>query len=112
MAKRLNSKQKGNRGERELAEVLRMAGFEAHRAQQYCGRAGTEDISHNIPGLYIECKRVERLNLPDAYRQATRDAPTHKAPAVIHKANHSPWMISLSLEHFLDILRAPNGLDL
>ena len=40
-----NSKQKGNRGERELAAKLRDLGCpSARRTQQFCGNAGDEDI--------------------------------------------------------------------
>ena len=37
----INSKQKGNAGERELAKILRDTyGFECRRTQQFCGKGG------------------------------------------------------------------------
>lgn len=101
-----NGNAKGKAGERELAKVLKKAGFEARRAQQYCGQAGDEDIRHNIPGLYIECKRVEKLNVLRAYKQAVTDsAGSHKVPAVMHRCNRSPWMVTVSLDDFLALLK-------
>lgn len=102
----INGNRKGKVGERELAAILRERGFQARRAQQYCGAAGTEDITHDLPGVYLECKRVERLNLHQAYRQACRDnRDAALAPVVAHRVNRSPWLVTMSLEDFLLILR-------
>ena len=56
----MNSREKGKRGERELAGELRRHGYDARRGQQYCGANGDADVV-GLPGLHIECKRVERL---------------------------------------------------
>lgn len=60
-----NSRQKGARGERELARILREYGYDCRRGQQYCGANGDADVV-GLEGIHIECKRVERLNLEDA----------------------------------------------
>lgn len=60
----MNSRNKGAAGERELAKVLKGYGYDCRRGQQYCGANGDEDVV-GLPGLHIECKRVERLNLED-----------------------------------------------
>lgn len=57
-----NSRRKGASGERELAKKLREYGYEARRGQQYCGSNGDADVV-GIPGIHIECKRVEALNI-------------------------------------------------
>ena len=57
-----NSRRKGTAGEIELAKELRKYGFDTRRGQQYCGANGDADVV-GIPGLHIECKRVERLNV-------------------------------------------------
>lgn len=54
----MNSRQKGARGERELAKVLRSYGYETRRGQQYCGANGDADVM-GLPGIHIECKRVK-----------------------------------------------------
>ena len=61
----VNSRAKGARGERELAEILRCYGFSARRGQQYRGGADSPDVM-GLPGIHIEVKRVERLNIYDA----------------------------------------------
>ena len=108
----MNGNAKGKVGERELAKVLAAHGYEARRAQQYCGAAGTEDIKHNIPGIYIECKRVEKLNVLKAYERAKEDsAGTGSVPTVMHRCNRSPWLVTLSLKDFLSLLRVGDELD-
>lgn len=101
-----NGNAKGKVGERELCNVLKNHGFEARRSQQYCGQAGDEDVQHNIPGLYIECKRVEKLNVLKAWKQAKADSAGSAAiPVVMHRANRTPWMVTLTLDDFLALLK-------
>ncbi len=69
----MNSREKGKRGERELASKLREYGYGTRRGQQYCGANGDADVV-GLPGIHIECKRVERLNLDDAMTQAKADS--------------------------------------
>ena len=52
----MNSRDKGKRGERMLAEELRNAGYEAHRGVQYQGGRDSPDVETNIPNVHIECK--------------------------------------------------------
>lgn len=106
-----NGNAKGKRGELELSAVLRAAGYEARRAQQFKGAAGDEDVTHNLPGLHIECKRVEKLNVRQAYKQAVSDALDFKTPIVAHKVNRGPWLVTLSLDDFLSLLKAGDDLD-
>ena len=68
----MNSREKGKRGERELAGELRRHGYDARRGQQYCGVNGDADVV-GLPGLHIECKRVERLDLYAAMAQAEKE---------------------------------------
>ena len=69
----MNSREKGKKGERELAGILKAHGYKARRGQQYCGTSGEADVI-GIPGVHIECKRAEALNLYTAMAQAVRDA--------------------------------------
>ena len=101
----MNSKAKGGRGERELAAELRAHGFDAHRGQQFSGGVDSPDV-YGLPGIHIECKRVERLNIDTAYEQATRDAAGQKIPAVFHRKNRRKWMVTLSLDDFMEIYKA------
>lgn len=98
----MNSKAKGGRGERELAEVLRQYGFEARRGQQFAGGIDSPDVV-GLPGIHIECKRVEKLNIDNAMEQAIRDSEGKAIPAVFHRRNRRPWMVTMLLEDFMKI---------
>lgn len=100
----MNSRQKGKRGELELARVLREYGYDARRGQQYCGAIGDPDVL-GLPGIHIECKRVERLNLADAMAQAKHDARPGEAPAVFHRRNHAEWLVTMRLEDWVFLYR-------
>lgn len=101
----MNSKRKGSGGERELLEILRGNGFpDAHRNdQRYVSGFHNPDISAELKGkpLHIEVKRVERLNLSEAMKQAVRDADGAAIPIVAHRRNREPWMITLRLDDLL-----------
>lgn len=100
----INSRQKGKAGELELSKALRQYGYDCRRGQQYSGANGDADVV-GLPGLHVECKRVEKLNLLDAMTQAKQDAKDGLFPTVIHRKNHSPWIVSIELENFMDIYR-------
>ena len=70
----VNSRNKGKAGELELAhELTRILGCEARRGQQFSGSPDSPDVMTNLPGLHIECKRVERFNLYDALAQSAQN---------------------------------------
>lgn len=100
----MNSKQKGARGERELAKVLRAHGFKTRRGQQYCGANGDADVI-GLPNIHIECKRVERLNLYDAIAQAKSDAKQDEIPVVMHRKDKCDWLVTMSLDDFMKIYK-------
>lgn len=99
-----NSRAKGARGERELAKKLREYGYESRRGQQYSGANGDADVV-GLPGIHIECKRVERLQLDDAMSQAIGDAKEDEFPAVFHRKNNAPWLVTMKLEDWIEIYR-------
>ena len=102
-----SQREKGKRGERELAGQLREYGYDCRRGQQYCGRSGAADVV-GLPGIHIECKRVERLNLHDAMDQAVRDAGAlpedgRPFPAVFHRRDHEEWLVTMRLEEWIHL---------
>lgn len=108
----MNSRNKGAKGERELSNVLKDYGYKCRRGQQYCGSNGDADVV-GLPGIHIECKRVERLNLYDAMDQSKRDALEGEIPAVFHRKNRCEWLVTMRLEDWIHIYReweAGNGL--
>ena len=99
----INSREKGARSEREVARILREHGFEgARRGQQFSGANGDPDVV-GIPGIHIECKRVERLNIDKAFDQSKGDARDGEIPIVVHRRNARPWMVTMSLEDWLKL---------
>lgn len=100
----MNSRQKGAAGERELARILREEGYDCRRGQQFSGSNGDADVV-GLPGIHIECKRVERLNLEDAMEQSRRDARDGEIPVVMHRKTRSPWLVTTTLEDWITIYR-------
>lgn len=96
----MNSREKGCKGERELAKILRDYGYMARRGQQYSGANGDADVV-GITGVHIECKRVERLNIHDAMNQAVRDAREGEIPVVMHRKNRTEWIVTMRLEDWM-----------
>lgn len=100
--RKINSRQKGARGERELAHVLMSHGYSARRGQQFSGANGDADVV-GIDGLHIEVKRVERLNIEQAMEQSRNDARLGEIPVVMHRKNHEPWKVTMDIADFLRI---------
>lgn len=97
-----NSRQKGKRGELELAKVLREHGINARRGQQYSGASGDADVV-GMNGIHIECKRVESLNVEKAMQQSEHDARDGEVPVVMHRRNGEKWKCTLRLTDFIDM---------
>ena len=100
---RVNSRRKGAAGERELARLLKEHGFDARRGQQYSGLGGDDVVG--LPGIHVECKRAERLNVDLAMAQAERDAKEGELPAVFHRKNRREWLVTMRLEDWISIYR-------
>lgn len=105
----MNSKQKGARGEREIAHILQERGYDARRGQQFCGANGDPDVI-GLPGVHVEVKRVEKLNIEEAMNQSKVDARPQEIPVVFHKRSRKDWLCTLKLDDFLDLYEeAKNG---
>ena len=100
----MNSRDKGCRGERELANKLKEYGYECRRGQQYCGANGDADVV-GLDGVHIECKRTERLSLYDALAQAKADAKDGETPVVMHRKNHCEWVVIQPLEDWIELYK-------
>lgn len=103
----INSKRKGKTGELELARKLRELGYEVRRSVQYNGKEeeGQADLL-GLPGIHIECKRTEKLNLYEAIGQAKRDSEGKgELPVVFHRRNNCEWLAILPLEDFIKLYR-------
>ena len=95
------SQSKGRRGELELSRLLQGYGYDVQpgRAQSY---GEVPDLT-GLPGVHIEVKRVERLNVPEAMKQAVRDAEKFHdgAPTLFHRRSREPWLVTMRLHDWL-----------
>lgn len=101
----INSRRKGAEGERSLAKKLKEYGYDCRRTVQYCGKSGEAADIIGLPGIHIECKRVERLNLEDAMAQSKRDAREGEVPTVMHRKNNCEWLVTMRLEDWIEFYK-------
>lgn len=101
-----SSQRKGAAGEVELRDILRQQGYPVERggSQTY----GEVPDLYGLPGIHIEVKRVQRLNLHEAMRQAERDAEKFKdgAPTVFHRMNREPWLVTMPYTAWIELYNA------
>lgn len=102
------SQRKGAEGERELAAILQKYGYD-------CSRGGSMTFGQipgvtGLPGIHIEVKRVEKLNVVEAMEQSIRDSERMKdgVPALFHRRNRKPWLVTMRLEDWMKIYRGGN----
>ena len=100
----MNSRQKGKRGELEVKNLLNGYGYSCRRGQQYCGSNGDADVI-GLPGIHVEVKRVQKLNIYDAVDQAKRDKKPEELPAVFHRKNNCEWLVTMPFEEWIKIYR-------
>ena len=90
---KINSKAKGDAGERELARLLRSQGHLcARRGQQYSGVNGDADVV-GVKGIHIEVKRQEKVFDEKWMKQAEDDARKGEIPVVVYRRNHEQWKL-------------------
>ena len=92
---------KGRGGELELCRILNEEGLPVSPGMPL-SFGGTPDLV-GLPGVHIEVKRTERLNLRAAMEQAERDALAFQdgAPAVFHRQNRRPWLVTMRLDDWI-----------
>lgn len=99
------SKNKGERGELLLRDELHGYGFESvHRGSVF---QGTSDLV-GLPGIHVECKFVEKLNIRSALVQAEIEAEKRQdgIPTVFSKTSRKPWIVTMNLEDWMRLYKA------
>lgn len=100
----VNSKRKGKAGELEVANMLKTWGFAGRRTAQYNGKEqGSLADVIGLPGIHIEVKRVEKLNIYEAIDQAVRDSKESEIPTVWHRKNNHGWLITMQLPDWMEM---------
>ena len=96
--RKVNSRQKGARGEREAADYLTRLGFPCERNARI-GVPGADDLRcPSLPHVHIEVKRVQGMDLDtallaDAMDQAA-DAADGRRACVLWRPNGKRWRMS------------------
>ena len=105
------SQRKGRAGEMELARLLQGYGYDVQPGQAVSYGA-TPDLV-GLSGVHIECKRNERLNVPEAMAQAVRDADRFRdgAPAVFHRRNRSGWLVTMQICDWMEMYQKAQKID-
>lgn len=104
----VNSKAKGARYERELASKFREQGYDARRTAQYCGNTGDASDVVGLPGIHVEAKHQEKMQLYDWIAQAVRDAEAGgkgNLPAVFHRKNNAETLVTMRLDDWFRLYR-------
>ena len=103
--KRINSKDKGKRGERMFAAYLNenCKHADARRGQQFQGGPESPVVVSSLP-YHFEVKFRENLNVHKAMEQARKEAPPEKTPNVQWKKSREDWLTILLTDDFLKIV--------
>ena len=106
------SRDKGKRGERELAQLFTGEGYPAKRfgfAQSSCGGVdGADVVCAALPWLHIECKRYNKFmgsKLRAALEQSERDRKPNTIASVFHREDDSKWYCTMEAVDFFRVLR-------
>lgn len=95
------SRNKGAAGERELKDRLNaLLGADiVKRGYVFLHQSDCVGLKN----VHIECKRVEKLNVSLAYKQAVNEAQKRSdgIPCVFHRKNREPWLVTMSLEDWV-----------
>ena len=109
-------KNKGSGFERELASYFaNKTGLRVHRTlgtnidNSSSDLHGSRDLQ-GLPNLAVEAKRVEKLNFPEAMRQAIDNAgDSGDIPIVINRRNHQKTedaFVLMTLKDFMRLYKA------
>lgn len=101
---KINSKDKGARFERCLADYFKSKGYNAHRTAQYCGNTGEAADIVGLLGIHVEAKHQETMRLYEWMQQAIHDAEAsgkNVMPVVFHKKNRAEVLVTMRLDEWM-----------
>lgn len=101
-----SAQRKGADGERELANVLKEYGFEVRRGQVF----NHESDMVGLDKIHPEVKRVEKLNVVTAMKQAIQESQIRNdgVPTVFHRRNREEWLVTMRLTDWIELYRKWN----
>ncbi len=100
-----SSQLKGRRAEQEVSRLLQTQGFEVRPGAPLS--FGREADIIGLPGVHIEIKRHEKLEISTWMKQAAADAEKFKdgLPTVIFRCNRTPWRVVMDLSDWLKLYK-------
>lgn len=112
--KRINSKQKGKRGELQWRNVLHAEGFNtAYRAQQYCGSNDSADvICPELPTLHFEVKVGNQIpsKLYDFMSQARNDCGDN-TPILAVRRDNCEWLVVMASADYFALVKESDAIQ-
>lgn len=96
-------RRKGVTGEREVAAIFRVHGFECDRTPNSGGLRIKGDLYGTVPA-HVEVKRHETLRLPAWLRQAEAEAEEDALPVVAFRQNRGTWYAAIPLHDLARLL--------
>lgn len=113
-----NSRAKGVAFEREVAKAFEAAGFTVRGLEsggdhfvvgsRYHSKvAGDGTLRNEYDGIviHVECKRAERMKLPEWLRQQAKDAPPRTLRVLVFKQSRQPAYAVVPFDQYLQGLR-------
>lgn len=98
------SREKGARGEREVASVFRDAGLpDVVRTPNSGGLHIPGDLV-GVDGLHVEVKRAERLDIPAWLQQARADCPEGSTPVLAFRRSREEWQAVVPLGWLAELI--------
>jgi hypothetical protein len=99
------SRDKGARGEREVAAIFRAAGLDVDRVPNSGGLRIKGDLyGPGSAGLHVESKLAETWKLPEWLRQTEGEAGEGEIPVLAFRRNLGRWWGALPLETLTQLL--------
>jgi len=100
-----SERSKGARGENEVCQIIRACGWSRAHRNFASGAQGGGDIARGPEGVWIECKRTERLRLRTVWRQLEKDAAAvGDMPVLATRWNGGRWLAVVELDELLELL--------
>ena len=102
-----SAQRKGADGERELANILKEYGFGVRRGQVF----NHESDMVGLDKIHPEVKRVEKLNVVTAMKQAIQESQIRNdgLPTVFHRRNREEWLVTMRLTDWIELYRKWNS---
>ena len=108
----MNSKSKGARFERTIANYFKDYGYDTRRTAQYCGKSGDAADVVGLPNIHIECKHYKDIGWRYEWlEQAKRDCKADNIPIVVHKTNGKPTLVTMDIDDFMKIYNESSYAD-